>query len=64
MEGFGEIVSTQLQKYYNSALISEIENNPNYKKAKALCDQYKMTNFDDFAKENEAEIDEIRKLIG
>jgi hypothetical protein len=63
-KGYEKLYSDRLVKHYNKALVNEIETNANYKKAKELCDQYGMTKFDDFARDNQAEIDEIRRSIG
>lgn len=60
-KGYEKMFSERLSKYYNEALVTEIANNKNYRKAKELCDQYDMMKFDDFARENQAEIDEMRK---
>ena len=64
MEGYNKMFSDRLSKYYNKALLSEITNNTNYKKAKVLCDKYNLTKYDDFAREREAEIAEMRKTLG
>lgn len=63
MRGYEEMFSNRLAKYYNQALVKEINNNANYRKAKDLCDKYGLTNFDEFARTNQAEIEEIRKSI-
>lgn len=62
-KGYEKMFSERLSKYYNEALVTEIANNKNYRKAKELCDQYDMMKFDDFARENQAEIDEMRKSL-
>ena len=62
-DGYEKMFSDRLAKYYNEALVGEINNNANYRKAKDLCDKYNMTKFDDFARENQAEIDAIRKSL-
>lgn len=63
MRGYEEMFSKQLDKYYNQATVSEMVNNPNYKKAKELCDRYNMTSFDKLAKTNEDAIREMRKYL-
>ena len=63
INGYDELFSNRLAKYYNESLVKDINANVNYKKAKVLYDKYGMAKFDDFARENQAEIDKIRKSI-
>lgn len=63
-KGYEKMFSEQFAKHYNKALLNDITSNKNYRKAKDLCDRYGMTKFDDFARENQAEIDEMRKSLG
>ena len=62
-DGYEKLFSDRFVKYYNTALLNEITSNKNYRKAQELCDQYGMTKFDDFARDSQTEIDEIRRSL-
>lgn len=59
--GIDKMIDDLTEKHYNTALARDIENHPDYKKAKELCDKYGMTSFDELAKITTKEYDDILK---
>lgn len=59
VEEFNDIMSEWSQVYterYNKLAVRDIVKDKNYKKAKALCDKYNMTSFDEFVRQQEENI--------
>ena len=56
--GMQQAFNDMLTRTYNQSLVRQLKQDPNYQKAKFLCEQYDITSFNDRAKETE---DFIRK---
>ena len=54
---------SKLVKEYNSILLSDITKNKNYQKAVSLSKKYGLEKYDDFVRQNSAEIEEIRRSL-
>lgn len=62
-KGYNDLFEKQLAKHYNELLYQDVKLNRNYQKAKKLFDDYGMENFDEFARNNEKEIEEMRSYF-
>ena len=56
-------VQKAVLKQYSIDSYNYYKNNKNFKKAQALADKYKMYEWDKLARDNQEEIDRIKKLI-
>lgn len=61
LDGYEKLFEKTMSKHYNRALIHDICSNSNYKKAQLLCTKYSMEKFDDYAKSNLDDIEQLRK---
>lgn len=59
MNVFGE----RLSKEYNKSLYEFYKTDSDYKRSKELVKKYNMTKWDEFAKNNEDMVDEVRRLV-
>lgn len=60
IDGYEKVFEKTMSKHYNRALIQDILSNPNYKKAQLLCTKYSMEKFDDYAKANLDDLEQLR----
>lgn len=60
---FKKEFDSKFTKTYNSMLLSDITRNENYKKAVSLSKKYELQKYDDFVRQNSAEIEEIRRSL-
>ena len=61
VDGYEKLFEKTMSKHYNRALIQDIRSNSNYKKAQLLCKKYSMEKFDDYAKTNLDDLEQLRK---
>lgn len=61
---FEELFGPERQKNYNKILLHDIEHNEHYRKAKELCDNYKLQDYDTLAQKYATDIEKLRKSIG
>ncbi len=61
---YDELFSADRQKNYSKILIHDIEHNEHYQKAKELCDNYKLLDYDTLAQKYATDIEKLRKSIG
>lgn len=54
---------SKFTKAYNSMLLKDITRNEYYKKAVSLSKKYGLQKYDDFVKQNAAEIEKIRRSL-
>lgn len=64
VEGANKLFNKHYTKILNQSLDDFYSSNEHMKKAKALVDKYGMLDWDDLAKNNSQQIDEVRKAAG
>ena len=60
---YTDLFESNLQQNMNKSLNDFFQNNTTVKKARELVEKYKMTEWDDVAKENEAVVSEVRSIV-
>lgn len=63
MEDYRQRFQDELAKNWNRSLNDFYSNDRNVKKARSLVEKYDMTKWDDFAKQNEASVKEVREMV-
>lgn len=63
IEDYEKFFSDKLAEYFDRSLNDFYSTNKNYAKSKELVDKYSMTDWDQFARENEAAVDSVRKSV-
>ena len=59
LDDYQKLFDKEFTKNFNKSVGDFYKNNKNYKKSKELVDRYKMTKWNDLAKNNEAHIEEL-----
>ena len=62
-DDYTELFDSNFQKNMNKSLNDFFQTDETVKKTRALVEKYKMTEWDDLAKDNEAVVSEIRSIV-
>ncbi len=63
MQDYQKLFDAELTKRMNKSLDNFYKNNKHYRRGKALAERYKMTSWNELARNNEEKVNELRKLV-